>query len=128
MGPDQEKQLLVQLATVSTRLEHVATSMEAHSTKLDKLVELQQQAAILMSRLEDRSLANKTRIDELVNKERLREQDLKSLKKRIADLEKEFGVTIRAELKARKAVKAAIASAITVVGTAIAAAAAYFLK
>lgn len=125
MGPDQERQLLVQLATVSTKLEHVANSLEGHSGKLDRLVELQQQTQVLMSKLEDRSLANKTRIDELVNKERLRSEDLRSLRKRIADLEKEFNKGIRAEIKARNAVRAAIASAITGVGSVIAL---YFAK
>lgn len=118
-NPEQER-LLVQLATVSAKLEHVATSLESHSTKLDRLVELQQQTAIVMSRLEDRSAANRANIEALQKKERLRGEEAKDLKRRIADLEKEFSKRIDAEIKARNAVRTAIASALASIGMAVA--------
>ena len=118
-NPEQER-LLVQLATVSAKLEHVATSLESHSTKLDRLVELQQQTAIVMSRLEDRSAANRADVEALQKKERLRGEEAKDLKRRIADLEKEFSKRIDAEMKARNAVRTAIASALASIGMAVA--------
>ena len=118
-NPEQER-LLVQLATVSAKLEHIATSLESHSTKLDRLVELQQQTAIVMSRLEDRSAANRANIEALQKKERLRGEEAKDLKRRIADLEKEFSKRIDAEIKARNAVRTAIASALASIGMAVA--------
>ena len=118
-NPEQER-LLVQLATVSAKLEHIATSLESHSTKLDRLVELQQQTAIVMSRLEDRSAANRANIEALQKKERLRGEEAKDLKRRIADLEKEFSKRIDAEMKARNAVRTAIASALASIGMAVA--------
>ena len=78
-----------------------------------------------MSRLEDRSTVNRDNIDGLLKRERLRGEETKDLKRRIADLEKEFSRSVRSEVKARNAVRVAIASAVMGIGSAIAS---YFAK